>query len=149
MRAIGRRLGERFDGPDFAGEKVVDARHRVLLVEDEPDIREMLRECLRAKCTVRVAEDGIRALQLLSRQDFDALVVDLELPGLSGFTLVRMLRARGIRTPVLLVSAAPEAQTLARSIRVEFLSKPFDLDLFEAKVARLLDCSKEQPTESR
>jgi DNA-binding response OmpR family regulator len=115
------------------------ARRRVLVVEDDPDIRAMLAECLRAHYTVRVAADGARALQLLSRQEFDALVVDLELPVLSGVTLIRMLRERGVSTPVLMVSGSPGARELAHQLDAVFVSKPFDVDEFEVTLDELIE----------
>jgi DNA-binding response OmpR family regulator len=127
------------DGPNLAPSAAMHAKHRVLVVEDDPDIRAMLAECLRAHFTVHVAEDGTRALQLLSRRDFDALVVDLELPVLSGVTLIRMLRERGDSTPVLMVSGAPGARELADRVDAAFISKPFDVDRLEAKLDELLE----------
>ena len=110
---------------------------RVLLVEDDQDIREMMAECLRDSCTVSVAQDGTQALQMLTRQEFDAIVLDQELPGLSGTSLIGELRDRGIHVPTLMVSAAPNAWRLAQEARTDFISKPFDVDQLEARVEAL------------
>ena len=110
---------------------------RVLLVEDDQDIREMMAECLRDSCTVSVAQDGTQALQMVTRQEFDAIVVDQELPGLSGTSLIGELRNRGIHVPTLMVSGAPNARRLAQEAHADFISKPFDVDQLEAKVEAL------------
>jgi DNA-binding response OmpR family regulator len=117
---------------------------RVLVVEDDQDIREMMAECLRDRCTVSVAEDGTQALQILTRQKFDAIVVDLELPRLSGSALLRQLLERGIRVPTVMVSGAPDAQRIALETHAAFISKPFDVERLVGKVDELL--RDEHPT---
>ena len=124
----------------------MDGKGRVLVVEDDEDVREMMAECLRDRCTVSVAQDGPQALQMLTRQEFDAVVVDLELPGLSGTSLIGELRDRGIQVPTLMVSSAPNALRLAQEAHIDFISKPFDVDQLEAKVEALF---YETPTKER
>jgi DNA-binding response OmpR family regulator len=75
---------------------------------------------------------------MLTDQAFDAVVVDLELPKLSGNVLIRELRERGIQVPTLMVSGAPDARIVARHAHTDFISKPFDIDRLEAKVDDLL-----------
>src|SRR5438477_6469950 len=84
-------------------------RQRVLVVEDDPDTREMMAELLQPHCAVAVAADGTDALELLTRngRKFDAIVVDLEMPGLGGLALLSNLRQRGLNVPALVVSGAP------------------------------------------
>jgi DNA-binding response OmpR family regulator len=114
------------------------SKGRVLVVEDNQDIREMMAECLGDSCTVSVAQDGTQALEMLTSQEFDAIVVDQELPGLSGTSLIGELRDRGIHVPTLMVSGAPNARRLAHEAHTDLMLKPFDVDRLEAKVEALL-----------
>jgi len=104
----------------------------------------MMEECLRGRCLVSHAEDGAQALEMLTHRSrrFDALVVDFEMPDLTGAALLELLHARGIYLPALMVSGMPAASHRAREVQAEFISKPFDLDQFETKVDQLLHASR-------
>jgi DNA-binding NtrC family response regulator len=118
----------------------MEAKQRVLVVEDDTDVRELIEECLATRCAVTLARDGIEALDMLSRpgQKFDALVLDLEMPRLSGVALVEELKNRDIHLPLLIVSGRPGARWQARELHAEFMSKPFDTEGLETKVEELL-----------
>ena len=78
---------------------------RVLIVEDDETIASFVVKGLReAGFAADHARDGQEGLDLALAQPYDAAVVDLMLPGLDGLGLIRTLRARGIRTPVLILS---------------------------------------------
>jgi DNA-binding NtrC family response regulator len=113
---------------------------RVLVVEDDEDVRELVGECLEDKWSVTLAEDGPSALEAITREPlaFDALVVDLEMPRMDGATLIEEIRHRDIDVPVLLLSGTPDLRTRAREIHVEFLTKPFDPSRLRREVDRLL-----------
>jgi DNA-binding response OmpR family regulator len=115
-------------------------KQRVLVVEDDTDVRELIEECLRTRCAVTLARDGVEALDLLSRPGpkFDALVLDLEMPRLSGLALVEELKSRDINVPTLIVSGRPGARWQARALHAEFMPKPFDTEGLETKVDELL-----------
>jgi DNA-binding response OmpR family regulator len=79
---------------------------RVLVVEDEPRMAHALRRGLTADgFTVEVATDGATGLELARHEDFDAVLLDVMLPRLSGYDVVRALRAERNWVPVLMVSA--------------------------------------------
>jgi DNA-binding NtrC family response regulator len=113
---------------------------RVLIVEDDRDVRELVGECLHDRCTVTLAEDGASALEAIARDPwaFDALVVDLEMPRMDGATLIEELRRREIELPVLILSGTSETRTCARHVRAPFLGKPFDPSRLQLEVDRLL-----------
>src|SRR3977135_1130600 len=78
---------------------------RVLVVDDELGVRKALHRGLRAEgMDVVTAADGPSALRLAQTGSFDVLLLDIMLPGLSGYRVLQHLRAQGVRTPVLLVS---------------------------------------------
>jgi DNA-binding response OmpR family regulator len=81
-------------------------RPQILVVDDEPGVRKALDRGLRAEgMDVTVAADGPSALRLARSGSFDAILLDIMIPGLSGYRVLEQLRADGIATPVLLVSA--------------------------------------------
>ena len=118
---------------------------RILIAEDERNIAESLRFLLtRAGHDVCLAADGEEALAMLRRDPPDALVLDLMLPGCSGFDILKELRADpDTRTlPVLMLTAKGQAndRLTAEGLGVDaFVTKPFANDEVVATVARLLD----------
>ena len=104
---------------------------RLLLVEDEPTLRQLLTELLRADYELLVAPDGERAWELaVQAQPPDLVLSDVEMPGMNGIELTRRLRALdGTATvPILLFSANNRLPTLLEGLEVgadDFLLKPF------------------------
>lgn len=81
-------------------------RPQILVVDDEPGVRKALDRGLRAEgMDVTVAADGPTALRLAGTGAFDAILLDIMIPGLSGYRVLQELRSAGVTTPVLLVSA--------------------------------------------
>ncbi len=118
---------------------------RVLIAEDERNIAESLRFLLtRAGHTVSLAHDGAEALAMVRRARPDTLVLDLMLPRLSGFDVLKELRAEPeTRTlPILMLTAKGQAndRRAAEDLGVDaFVTKPFANDDVIATVARLLN----------
>lgn len=112
---------------------------RVLIVDDDVDIRDSLALLLEDRYEVVTAADGRQALAVLQREGADVVLLDLMMPGLSGEDVVRELRRRGDDVPVALISAARELAASGRRLAVEaFLAKPFELAALERMIARLL-----------
>src|SRR3546814_9780057 len=87
---------------------------RVLVVEDEVRLAEMLRRGLVADgFTVEVEHDGDNGFHSVATGEFDALVLDIMLPGKHGYDIVRDLRAQGVWTPILMLSAKDGEYDLA------------------------------------
>jgi signal transduction histidine kinase/CheY-like chemotaxis protein len=102
------------------------AERRVLVVDDEPAVRQVTARLLeRAGYAVTQAADGYAAMEVLEGSlEFDTCVVDMAMPGIDGTELVRRMRARGIVTPVLMVSGYADV-TFDPDDAVSFLRKPF------------------------
>ena len=82
---------------------------KILIVDDEPNIRESLKKYLSLEGLDSVtASDGESAQSLLSREAFDAVVLDLKLPRMSGQDLLQWIQTEGIRSPVIMISAHGE-----------------------------------------
>jgi DNA-binding response OmpR family regulator len=102
---------------------------RILLVEDEPDAARMLAKGLREHAyAVDVANDGNAAIYQTSITDYDAIVLDVMLPGASGLRVCRELRARGSPVPVLMLTARDAVEDRIAGLDSgadDYLAKPF------------------------
>jgi DNA-binding response OmpR family regulator len=117
---------------------------KILIVEDERNLAEGLRFNLVAEGNdVEVAPDGETALALIFEQkrQFDAVVLDVMLPGVDGFEVARILRKNNIFVPVLMLTARGQAEDVLRGFESgadDYLPKPFDLHIFLARLNGLL-----------
>jgi DNA-binding response OmpR family regulator len=102
---------------------------RILLVEDEPKLRESLAEGFRLEdWSVTTAATGMDALRRLGYEDFDLLILDWMLPDLDGIELLLEIRSRGLRTPVLILTARSsesDRATAMESGATDLVAKPF------------------------
>ena len=102
----------------------------VLVIDDNPSIRGMLADALHA-CgyTVVEAADGQEALDVAQLSRPALILLDLNLPVVSGFSFVDAAQARGVNAPILLVTADPRARQVAQGAQVVgYLEKPFEMD---------------------
>ena len=119
-----------------------DKRQRILLVEDNADLAEGLKYNLeREGYEVRIAEDGPSGLEQARRWRPDLMLLDLMLPGMSGFQVLEGLRAGGRRIPVIVVSARGEEADKVRGFRLDadqYVTKPVGLLELLERVRALL-----------
>jgi CheY-like chemotaxis protein len=115
-------------------------RGTILIVDDNPTIREMLTEVLEdAGHAVVAAADGQEALELAQLAHPALVLLDLNIPVISGFAFGKAARERGLHAPILLVTADPRAAELVFDEHVVgVVPKPFDLDTVADTVARVL-----------
>jgi DNA-binding response OmpR family regulator len=115
---------------------------RVLVADDEPGVRRALERGLRAEgMDVVTAPDGPSALRAALSGSFDAVLLDIMLPGLSGYRVLERLRAAGVGTPVLLVSAKDGEIDQADGLDLGadgYLVKPFSFVVLVAQLRALL-----------
>jgi len=110
----------------------------LLIVEDEPRMAELLRKGLNEEGhTATSVPDGVQGLDLAKNYEFDVIILDLMLPRLSGYDLVKRLRTEQIRTPVLMLTARDSVPDIVRGLDLgadDYMTKPFS---FDELVARL------------
>lgn len=115
---------------------------RILLVEDNQDLAEGLRYNLELEgYAVHLAKDGQEALELARETAPDLIILDLMLPGIDGYQVLRALRSRGNPTPVLILSARGAEEDKVRGFRLDadqYVTKPFDLLELLERVKSLL-----------
>ncbi len=115
---------------------------RVLLVEDDRDLAQMLRGLLTDEgYQVEVAHDGQRGLHLGLTHEYDVLVLDRGLPAVEGLDLLGRLRSRGVTAPVLVLSALANPRARVEGLDAgaeDYLGKPFDVEELLARLRALL-----------
>lgn len=115
---------------------------RVLVVEDELRLADNVSAALReAGLAVDHAADGLEGEEFARQDVYDAIILDLMLPGKSGLALLRGLRQRGKRTPVLILTAQEGKASIIELLNAgadDYLSKPFDLGELIARVKAVI-----------
>jgi two-component system response regulator MprA len=115
---------------------------RVLVADDDRAIRESLARALELEGYEAVpAVDGVESLTRVRKESFDALVLDVMMPGVDGLAVCRVLRADGDRTPVLMLTARQETADRVAGLDAgadDYLPKPFELDELLARLRALL-----------
>ncbi|HUF03376.1 MAG TPA: response regulator transcription factor [Aridibacter sp.] len=122
---------------------------RILIVEDERHIAEGLVFNLDAEgYEAKIAADGESALEIIaSNGSFDAVVLDVMLPGIDGFEVAKRLRAEGNYVPILMLTARGRPEDVLQGFEAgtdDYLPKPFDLPIFLARLTSLLRRSEWQ-----
>jgi two-component system, OmpR family, response regulator len=121
---------------------------RVLIVEDDPKLATAIQRGLRAEGLVAdVAGHGEDALWMAESVQFDAVLLDVMLPGMDGFETCRRLRSDGVWTPIIMLSARDAVRDRVRGLDVgadDYLVKPFALDEL---LARLRAIARRGPVE--
>ncbi|BCB73800.1 response regulator transcription factor [Phytohabitans flavus] len=128
--------------------------NRILIAEDEPRIASFLTKGLRAAGYVTtVVETGVDAAAYARSADFDALILDLGLPGQDGLSVLAQIRARGERLPVIVLTArdaVPDRVTGLDQGADDYMTKPFSFEELLARLrARLRDRGRDTPTTLR
>jgi two-component system, OmpR family, response regulator len=118
------------------------AEARLLVVDDEPNIVELLAASLRyAGFDVATAMSGAEALDVARRFRPDLLVLDVMMPGMDGFSLVRRLRGDGVRSPVLFLTARDSTEDKITGLTLggdDYVTKPFSLEEVIARIRAVL-----------
>jgi CheY-like chemotaxis protein len=109
-----------------------------LIADDDAEMRDILCLALEDRFDVVSASNGFEAIRRLESGRFDALLLDLDMPVLDGWGVVREMRRRGIAVPVALVSGESDLRDIAMDLDVpEFLPKPVSLADLRQTLARM------------
>ncbi len=123
---------------------------RILIVEDEESLarniqRLLMDEKYRAECAL----DGTRGLELALTEEYDLIILDVMLPGMDGFEIIRRLRREGLDVPVIMLTARDQIEDKVRGLDEgadDYLTKPFAVPELLARVRSLLRRKSEVST---
>ena len=120
---------------------------RILIVEDEPKLREVLCDYFvsRGERPEGVA-DGLQALERLEEERFDAVLLDIMMPGLDGLSVCRAVR-RNSGVPIIFLTALSDEEDKLLGYELgadDYVTKPFTMSVLYAKTMALIRCSREQ-----
>jgi len=119
---------------------------RVLIVDDEINIRTSLSQFFSVyDIDSELAENGLVAQRLLFSDSFDAMVVDLKMPGMDGLTLIKWMREEGFEIPVIMVSAHGEISDAVSALKggaADYIVKPFNPEELVSKIQKMVEANK-------
>jgi len=123
--------GQRTTGEPSISEGGKEERRRVLVVDDEQGVRESLRLVLRDRYEVLVASNGEEALRRVASEAFDAVLLDVVMPGLDGLTVLERIKGQKPELPVVIVTATRTVKTAVTAIKLgafDYIEKPFEIE---------------------
>ncbi|MCX7011047.1 MAG: sigma-54 dependent transcriptional regulator [Candidatus Sumerlaeota bacterium] len=119
--------------------------NKVLIVDDEKNMREMLRDILRDRRIDAIpCGDGETALEKMAQEPFDACILDLSLPGISGLEVLRRTRDLTTPVPIIMITAYGTIDTAVEAMRLgafDFIIKPFDVSRIIQTVSKCLEAA--------
>lgn len=118
---------------------------RYLVVEDDHEIATHVSKGLAASgVTVDMEANGLRAFERVTQDHYDAIILDLTLPGMDGFTFAKSFRDRGLDTPILILSAFQNLEDRLKGLSNcdDYLCKPFDITELEIRTKNLVKRSQ-------
>jgi two-component system OmpR family response regulator len=125
---------------------------RILVVEDDADTADYILKGLReASFTVEHVADGRDGLYMASSADFDAIVMDRMVPGMDGLSVTKAVRAAGVQTPILILSALAHLDERVTGLRAgadDYLTKPFGFSELAARLENLIRRGAAKPVET-
>jgi two-component system OmpR family response regulator len=130
----------------------MDMSRRILVVEDDADTTEYILKGLREDgYTVEHVADGRDGLYLATSSSFDAIVMDRMVPGMDGLSVVKALRAAGMDTPIIILSALGQMDERVKGLKSggdDYLAKPFGYSELSARLVNLMRRGGSKPVES-
>jgi len=118
---------------------------RILIIDDEPQILKILSRLLsKVNCEISTAGTGEQALELIGPENFDLMILDLRLPGLSGIEVLKEIKRKSPASSVVVITAYGSVENAIQAMKLgadDFLQKPFDTTQLEMIVRRALERS--------
>jgi len=123
----------------------------ILVVEDETQMGELLRQGLEEQNhAVTLARDGVEGLHAAETSNFDAIVLDVMMPGMDGIEVARRLRASSNRTPIIMLTARDAVQDIVKGLDAgadDYLTKPFSLKVLLARLRAISRRASQAPAQ--
>ncbi|MCR5272756.1 MAG: response regulator transcription factor [Lachnospiraceae bacterium] len=117
-------------------------KSRILIIEDEFNLADMIKDWFEEKgVSVEIRTDGNEGYACALSGDYDAIILDVMLPGMDGFSILKMLKANNVETPVLMLTARSELRDKLKGFKdgaCDYLTKPFAIEELDARVNVML-----------
>ncbi|MCF7791910.1 MAG: sigma-54 dependent transcriptional regulator [Victivallales bacterium] len=120
---------------------------KILLIEDDRNARNGIAKILRLKYDITVAEDGIRGINILKKNDFDIVITDIKMPGADGMAVLKETLKKNTPPLCIIITAYGSIETAVEAMKegaYHFISKPINLDGLELTIERALESRKLQ-----
>ena len=133
---------------------MLNEKNKILIVEDEQDIRDLLIFNLQKEgFKVESVDNGDSALSLIRKNNFDLILLDLMLPGIGGFDLTRILKndKKTSETPILMLTAKGEESDIVKGLELgadDYMTKPFSIKVLVARINKILIKSSNRSDEA-
>lgn len=118
------------------------AKPRILAVDDEADMLETYRSILHKKHSVLTADSGEKALKLARKENFDLVLLDIRMPGKDGIDILKEIKALGVGTEVIMVTASKDIASAVEAMRLgafDYITKPFDVKELQAIIDKAIE----------
>jgi DNA-binding response OmpR family regulator len=123
---------------------------KILIIEDEKGLARLIKKGLEENFfTVDMSFDGVEGMYLAETWPYDAILLDIMLPGIDGFEILKSLRARENDVPVLIITARGEIEERIKGLNIgadDYIPKPFDLSELIARLRSVIRRSKGKPS---
>ena len=123
---------------------IKEDKSKILVIEDEQDIRDLLVFNLQKNgFNVRAVDNGEKALSLIRTDNFDLILLDLMIPGISGFDLTRILKNddETSEVPIIMLTAKGEESDIVKGLEIgaqDYITKPFSLKVLMARISKVI-----------
>lgn len=121
------------------------AKSKILVIDDEIGVRETFHNILKDDYEVTTAEKGSEGLSLAEKEEMDLIFLDMVMPEIDGIEVLRRLKQKKIRTPVVIVTATKSIKSAVEAMKLgafDYLSKPFELDEITMVINRALESQR-------
>jgi two-component system, response regulator, stage 0 sporulation protein F len=129
-RAFFRAIWRHHLGTTLAGNDPAMKTKKILIVEDNEVVQDILRQFFEPRYTVQIASNGSQALSAIVRGSPDVALLDIKMPGLDGISLLKSLREMGVTVPIFIMTGYDSLQIAQDALNAGangYLPKPFDL----------------------
>lgn len=114
---------------------------KVLIIEDDKRLSDNICKSLKNNMEMKQAFDGEEGLLCMDKENFDIVILDVMMPKIDGFEVLRTMRANGIDTPVIMLTALNQIRDQVQGLNAgadDYLAKPFDLSVLQARIEAIL-----------